>query len=170
SIEGEYLLPLIKSPKDTSTIKVSVSELDLRVFVCRRTKAELRKCGDRGALKYIEWGETQKWSDGSLWKDGKWLKDREPGWWALPPSETHPAQVFLSKGADQRHMHRFSPTALIADQRLYYLNPDEHISSSLLAAVLNTSVTALGVELTVPLTAGDGVCELRVEDAREYLP
>jgi len=169
-IEGEYLLPLIKSPKDTSTIKVDVAELDLRVFVCRRTKADLRKCGHRGALKYIEWGETQKWSDGSLWKDGRWLKDREPGWWALPPSETHPAQVFLSKGADQRHMHRFSPTALIADQRLYYLNPDEQISSSLLAAVLNTSVTALGVELTVPLTAGDGVCELRVEDAREYLP
>jgi hypothetical protein len=170
AIEGEYLLPLIKSPKDTSTVKVDVAELDLRVFVCRRTKTELRKAGHRGALKYIEWGETQKWSDGSLWKDGKWLKDREPGWWALPPSETHPAQVFLSKGADQRHMHRFSPTALIADQRLYYLNPDEHISSSLLAAVLNTSVTALGVELTVPLTAGDGVCELRVEDAREYLP
>jgi type I restriction enzyme M protein len=169
-IEGEYLLPLIKSPKDTSTIKVDVAELDLRVFVCRRTKAELRKCGHRGALRYIGWGETQKWSDGSLWKDGQWLKDREPGWWALPPSETHPAQVFLSKGADQRHMHRFSPTALIADQRLYYLNPDEEISSSLLAAVLNTSVTALGVELTVPLTAGDGVCELRVEDAREYLP
>jgi len=169
-IEGEYLLPLIKSPKDSSTIKVDVAELDLRVFVCRRTKAELRKCGHRGALKYIEWGETKKWKDGSLWKDGQWLKDREPGWWALPPSETHPAQVFLSKGADQRHVHRFSPTALIADQRLYYLNPDEQISSSLLAAVLNASVTALGVELTVPLTAGDGVCELRVEDARDYLP
>ncbi|NLX96718.1 MAG: N-6 DNA methylase [Rhodopirellula sp.] len=169
-IEDEYLLPLIKSPKDTATIRVDLSELDLRVFVCRRSKAELKRLGHRGALRYIEWGEDQTWKDGSLWKDGVWVKDRKPGWWALPPSETHLAQVFLSKGADQRHIHRFSPESLIADQRLYYLNPAEGMSPSLLAAVLNASITALGVELTVPLTAGDGVCELRVEDAREYLP
>lgn len=168
-IEDEYLLPLIKSPKETATIRVNVAELDLRVFVCRKSKAELKTLGDRGALRYIEWGERQRWSNGILWKDGAWVKDRKPGWWALPSSETHPAQVFLSKGADQRHVHRFSPTTLIADQRLYYLCPDEDTVPSLLAAVLNASVTALAVELTVPLAAGDGVCELRVEDARDYL-
>lgn len=168
-IEDEYLLPLIKSPKDSATIRVDLSELDLRVFVCRRSKAELKTLGHRGALRYIEWGETKTWRDGSLWKDGVWVRERTPGWWALPPSETHLAQVFLSKGSDRRHIHRFSPVGLIADQRLYYLNPDKGMSSSLLVAVLNASVTALCVELTVPLTAGDGICELRVEDAREYL-
>jgi hypothetical protein len=44
-IEDEYLLPLIKSPKDTATIRVDLSELDLRVFVCRRSKAELKMLG-----------------------------------------------------------------------------------------------------------------------------
>jgi len=168
-IEGEYLLPLIKSPKETNTITVDPDDLRLRIFVCRRSKTELRKLGHRGAIKYIEWGETQQWADGTAWKDGEWVKDREPGWWALPVSETHKAQIFLSKGADERHIQRFSPSLLVPDQRLYYLQPKPGINPELLAACLNSSLAALSVELAVPLTAGDGVCELRVEDARDYL-
>ena len=61
-IEDEYLWPLIKSPKDTNTVKVDPNDLTLRIFVCRRSKAELRKLVHKGTLKYIEWGEQQTYT------------------------------------------------------------------------------------------------------------
>jgi len=90
-IETEYLWPLIKSPKDTNTIKVDPADLTLRIFVCRRSKAELKKLGHKGALKYIEWGEQQTYATGTFkglpWPEGAWVKNRRPGWWALPSNE-----------------------------------------------------------------------------------
>jgi type I restriction enzyme M protein len=169
NIEEEYLWPLIKSPKETNTILIDPSDLKFKVFVCRKTKDELKNRGHVGALKYIEWGEKQRWSDGSFWKEGVWVRNRKPGWWALPESETHYAQIFLSKGVDERHIQRFSPEKLIPDQRLYYLKINSSLLPDLIAAILNSSVTSLVTELIVPLTAGDGLCELRVEDARDYL-
>ena len=109
-----------ESPKERANIRFEISELELRVFVCRRSKAELKSLGHRGALQYIKWGETQRWSDGTLWKDGVWVKDRKPGWWALPPSETHPAHIFLCKAIDQRHLHRFSRASLIANREFVF--------------------------------------------------
>lgn len=53
-IEDEYLRPLIKSPKDSSWIPIAKDELDLQIFICRRSKSELTELGHRGALKYIE--------------------------------------------------------------------------------------------------------------------
>ena len=65
-IEGDYLFPLIKSPKDSSRIPITIAEIESRIFVCRRTKAELTKLGHAGALKYIEWGETQTYERGEF--------------------------------------------------------------------------------------------------------
>lgn len=168
-IEPEYLWPLIKSPKDTQTITVDPTALDLKIFVCRRSKEELKKLGHKGALKYIEWGEKQRWDDGTYWKDGEWVGHRTPGWWSLPESETHFAQVFFSKGYDERHIQRYSPQKLVADQRLYFVEPTQKDDENIVGAVLNSSLVSLFVELTAPMTAGDGICELRVEDARDYL-
>ena len=53
-IEEEYLWPFIKSPKDTDTITVDPVALKLHIFVCRKSKDELKKARHRGALKYIE--------------------------------------------------------------------------------------------------------------------
>ena len=173
NIENKYLLPLIKSPKGSKRIEIEPAELPLQVFVCRETKAELRRRGHKGALAYIEWGEHQVYDTGNdqglPWPQGTWVKDRQPGWYALPESETNPSQIFFSKAQDDAHFHRFARTELIPDQRLYYLAPRKNISAALLSALLNSSVCALATELAGPVTMGDGVLELRVEDARDYL-
>jgi type I restriction enzyme M protein len=172
-IELEYLLPLIKSPKDSNCIEIPADELELRAFVCRRSKEELRKLNHNGALAYITWGEQQKYSTGNdrgvPWPQGTWVKNRKPGWYALPDSETNPSQIFFTKAQNDAHFHRFAREPLIPDQRLYYLAPKSGMDAELLSAILNSSVCALFTEIFGPVTMGEGVLELRVEDARDYL-
>jgi type I restriction-modification system DNA methylase subunit len=174
-IEDEYLWPLIKSPKDTNTIKVDPSELTLRIFVCRRSKTDLAKVSHKGTLKYIEWGEAQRYRAGAFkglkWPEGTWVANREPGWYALPNTEINLGQVFMSEAFGEAHIHRFCPVKLVPDKRLYFLEPSPGVSEAEdLAAILNCSVTGLCLEASGRVTMGDGVLEFAVEDARDYLP
>ncbi len=171
-IEDEYLLPLIKSPKDSSRIPITVGEIELRIFVCRRSKAELKKLGHKGALKYIEWGEKQIYDRGEFqgmpWPEGTWVAKRQPSWYALPNTETNIAQVFIAAAIGTRHVHRFCDSPLIPDKRLYFLE-GSGVDNKVLAALMNSSVVSLMTELTGRVTMGDGALELTVEDARDYL-
>ena len=174
AIEAEYLWPLIKSPKDTNTIKVDPADLTLRIFVCRRSKTELKKLGHKGSLKYIEWGEQQTYTTGTFkglkWPQGTWVAKREPGWYALPNTEINLGQVFMSEAFGEAHIHRFCPKKLVPDKRLYFLEPSQAVSDAEdVAAVLNCSLTGLSLEVSGRVTMGDGVLEYSVEDARDYL-
>ena len=172
-IESEYLFPLIKSPKDSTRIPIAVKELELKVFICRRSIAELKKLHHKGALKYIEWGETQTYDRGEFqglpWPEGTWVAKRDPGWYALPNTETNAAQVFFAQAIGERHVHRYCPTMIMPDARLYYMEPQKKVANVLLAALLNSSICALNTEIAGRVTMGDGVLELKVEDARDYL-
>ena len=171
-ISSKFCWPLIKSPSETDTIRINLDDLGLKVFVCRKTKDELRAEGKLGTLRYIEWGEQQEYrrgvQRGMKWPDGPWIKNRQPGWYALPESETKHAQVFISMAYGDRHIASFSPIPLVADNRLYFLDP-LNATHSELAAILNCSITALFMELSGRVSLGDGALELKVEDARDYL-
>jgi len=172
-IDPEFCWPLIKSPGETDTIVVDPANLALKVFVCRKAKGELRAEGQTGTLRYIEWGEQQEYKSGvqrgMKWPDGPWVKNRLPGWYALPESETHFSQLFFASAYGDRHIHRFSSRSLIADKRLYFLSPVGGGSHELVAAVMNSSLVAFLTELAGRVTLGDGVLELTVEEARDYL-
>jgi len=172
-IEKEYLQPLIKSPKDSRSIQIDPKELETKVFICRKSKKELRHLNHTGTLGYIEWGEKQTYKRGDFkgmaWPEGTWLKKRTPGWWALPESETHLSQVYFAEAYHDSHVQRFSPEALVSDCVLCYLEPAKQLDIELVVATLNASVTALSVELAARVTLGEGVLRLKVEDARDYL-
>ncbi len=55
-IEEKFLKPLIKSPRGLKTILVREEDLRYKVFMCHKSKEELK---GTYALKYIEWGEKQ---------------------------------------------------------------------------------------------------------------
>lgn len=173
-IEDRYLLPLIKSPKETSTIKVNPTDLNLRVFVCRKTKEELRELGHFGALRYIEWGEKQTYTRGAFkgatWPEGTWVAKREPGWYALPPNEAQMSHIYFSEAYHERHLQRYSPEPLVADNVLCFLTPKRESDTALLVASINSTIAHLALELTGRITLGDGVLRLKVEEARDYLP
>jgi hypothetical protein len=169
NIEPEFLFPLLKSPGESAYIPLDEKELKLKVFVCRLTKDELRAQGKSGALRYIEWGERQVFSDGRPWPQGVEVRDRQPGWYALPEYRSYFAQVFFTKAYHDRHLLRYSSQPLIADQRLYFLSPAGDVPHELLAAMMNSSLTALNIEVNGRVMLGEGVLELAVEDARDYL-
>jgi methylase of polypeptide subunit release factors len=172
-IEPEFLKPLLKSPGESGFIPIDKKQLALRLFVCRLPKGELKKQGKTGALKYIEWGEKQVFQSGAqrglTWPNGAEVKVRTPGWYAIPEHRSKPAQVFFASAFGERHMHRFCSTPVIADKRLYFLTSEKGIDNTLLAALMNSSVTTLSTEVVGRLSMGDGVLELTVEEANDYL-
>jgi hypothetical protein len=173
-IEPEYLFKIIKATDDAShSLVVDPSTLPRNVFVCRRTKQELRKLGHTGALKYIEWGEQQKFTSGPLagmtWPNGVEVRNRKPGWYSLPAYRGYSARVFWQKAYHDTYLQRFSEVDLIPDQRLYFLDPKDGVDAELLSAVLNSFFVAIALESIAPVTAGEGVCEVRLEDARDSL-
>jgi hypothetical protein len=133
----------------------------------------LRDTNQLGTLAYIEWGEEQEYKDGiqrgMKWPNGPWVKNRVPGWYSLPKSETHVSQIFFSKAFGSRHITKYSQQLLIADCRLYFLDLKEGVDSGIMAAVLNSSLSNLFTEIVGRVTLGDGALELAVEDARDYL-
>jgi type I restriction enzyme M protein len=166
-IEPEFLFPIFKSPKESEGIAIDPKKLEIRAFICRKTKAELRKKRKTGALKYIGWGEKQKTSEGISWPDVPSVQSRNPSWWALP--DLSEAQIFWSKAHDIKHLHRYSKIPLLCDCRIYFLTPKSNIKSELLAASLNSSLSALFLELIGRVSLGDGALDVMVEDAEEYM-
>ncbi len=174
NIEPEYLFQLVRATDDAShSIIVDPAALPRSVFVCRRTKEELRKRGHTGALTYIEWGAQQKFTSGPLagmtWPNGVEVRNRKPGWYSLPKYRGYSARVFWQKAYHDTYLQRFSEVDLIPDQRLYFLDPKDDVDAELLSAILNSLVVALALESIAPVTAGEGVCEVRLEDARDSL-
>jgi hypothetical protein len=97
-IEEEFLKPVIKSPRECRSIVIKLEELKYRIFMCRKSKAELK---GTWALKYIEWGEKQGYSNRST------LRSRRQWWnvgtshkefvaWAMIHSERHNVNINLS--------------------------------------------------------------------------
>ena len=173
NIEQEFLSPLLKSPGESACIPIDESDLRLKVFVCRLAKEELQAQGREGALRYIEWGEQQVFTSGAqaglTWPHGAEVRNRKPGWYAIPDYRSRPAQLFFASAFGERHFHRYSPKPLIADKRLYFLSPVEGVSHELAAAIMNSSLVAFLTEVAGRVTLGDGVLELTVEDAHDYL-
>ena len=57
NIEDEYLIPVIKSPRECLSIIISPDKLQYKIFICNKSKQELK---GTNAIKYIEWGEKLK--------------------------------------------------------------------------------------------------------------
>ena len=166
-IEEEFLKPVLKSPKEFEGILIDPAKLKIKVFLCQKSKEELRREGNTGALKYIGWGEKQKTKDGVPWPDVPTVKNRKPGWWAL--AEANFIEIFWTKSYDVKHLQRFSPDGLLVDQRLYQVIEKDKIDTKLFAAIMNCSIFSLATELTGRINLGDGALDTTVEEAQDYL-
>lgn len=172
-IEPEFLFPLLKSPGDSDRILIEPEQLDLKVFVCRMTKEELRQQGKLQALKYIEWGEQQVFESGPqagmTWPHGPTVQGRKPGWYAIPEYAQQFGSIFISMAIGDRFITKYSHEPLIADNRLYYLSPQPNVMPELIAAVLNSTISFFLTEISGRVSLGDGALEIKVDDASNYL-
>lgn len=165
-IEDEFLAPVLKSPKEFEGILIDPTALEVKVFLCSKSKEELRKESKLGALRYIEWGEKQTTTDGVPWPEVPTVRHR-PYWYTL--SVPRLTKVFWTKSYDIRFLQRFCEERIHADQRVYQILEKDGVPPKLLAAILNSSVFSLLIELSGRVNLGDGALDTTVEEAREYM-
>jgi len=159
-IESRFLKLVIKSPKEADKIVLDPDKLRYKLFMCNLSKAELRKAGYRGALKYIEWGEKQKTKEGIRWTDVPSVKEREY-WWSLSDRSAFP--ILLQRINSDRFFAVYNPFGCYVDCNLVEINVARE-KSELCAALLNASFTGLNRELISRVNLGDGATKTEVVD------
>lgn len=107
SIEDQFLVPVLKGPRDCKAIKVDPTVLGLLLFFCDKARSAIR---GTGALKYIEWGEEQKFHKRPT------VAGRE-NWWVLPKQL---GNIFWVKESNVRLATYVADEDIVADCRLYY--------------------------------------------------
>ena len=166
-IEDEFLLPVLKSPKDFKSILIDSTKLKMKAFYCQEDKKKIFKEGKTGAYKYIEWGESEITSDGIKWPDVPSVKDGRTFWHALPYQR--PTQIAWTVAHNDRLLHRYSPTPIYVDQRVVAVWHAEGIDPKLLAAILNSSVTLLVMEVVGRVSLGEGALDTPGEEVKQYM-
>jgi hypothetical protein len=152
-IEEEFLQPVIKSPRECRSIVTKLEELKYRIFMCHKSKTELK--GTR-ALKYIEWGEKQKYHlRSTLRSRRRWwdLGQRNPGLYLWPMIHNDRLASFINVHAIQ------------VDHNLFEITPrnkDEHI------VTLFSIVAVLVRELFGRSNLGEGALKTEGIDINKF--
>ncbi|MGB4425908.1 MAG: hypothetical protein WBJ55_01090, partial [Limnochordia bacterium] len=137
-IEEEFLKPVIKSPREITSVMIKPESLRYCVFLCHRRKGQL---GGTRALEYIKWGEKQGFSEGATCRTRSL-------WWAVPYVE---GNVFWGKELRERMAVFASMLYLPADCRLYVSTGD-----TTLQTILNSVVSFLVDEIQARQYGGGG--------------
>ena len=172
-IEKDYVVPILRSPKEVGGVLVTAKHLTGKVFICKKTKQELRQLGHRGALAYIEWGEKQvtrqkqKTAAGIPWPEVESVKNRKVGWWAIPVEKK--ADIFMSYVIGDRYAQRFAKKPFLSDRAFHMLTTNPDVDAEVLAAILNSAIASLFIEVSARANLGDGAIKFETEDARELL-
>ncbi|MGR3310346.1 MAG: hypothetical protein ACUZ77_06180, partial [Candidatus Brocadiales bacterium] len=171
-IEKEFISRVVKSPKESRSILISEDHLDTFVFLCNLSKSELRKRGKDGALSYVLWGEKQVTKERKgkgrqlSYPDAPTVKGRKI-WYALPIYE--PGQIYWTKSYDDTFLQRVSKRKLLADQRVYQVVEKKEGKPEILAAVLNSTLFSLFIELAGRVNLGEGALDTTVEEVQEEI-
>jgi hypothetical protein len=106
-IEEEFLKPVIKSPRECRTIVIDPDVLPNKLFMCHRTKKQLK---DTNALEYIKWGESKGFHKRPSTRS-------RPRWWSLTSS--HTGEIGWAMIQAGRHSVHYNPYAVELDHRFF---------------------------------------------------
>jgi hypothetical protein len=144
-IEEEYLRPVIKSPRECKSILVDTKGLKYKIFMCHKSKSELK---NTNALEYIKWGEKQKF-------------DKIPScqgrtnWWNLGTWD--PPDMVWSDAYNDRYATFNVPKGHYADKRFFYINPKEYKPFEITKLFLNSIIIPMYIENEGIVNLAEGV-------------
>lgn len=155
-IEEEFLQPIIKSPQECRSILIDPNALKFKLFLCHKTKEELR---DTAALAYIKWGESQGF-------------DRRPScrgrarWWDL--GERHFPYLSFNYLIDSTAKTLYAPNGCYASDNFQEVNvPSNSVLS--LCASLNSTVFQLMVNVAGRSNFGGGLLKIQTYELSDLL-
>lgn len=151
-IEQEFLKPLFKSSRENKSIMLHYKNLSNLVFLCEKNKDEMLKTN---ALKYINYGETQKYNLKETVKNRK-------NWYALGAIKSN---IFMQMSYNDIFKFWFNDNEIICDARLYTIK----LNNIKEAYLLNNTISALFIELLGRGNLGEGALDFKVYEARNIL-
>jgi len=155
-IESQYLVPVVKSPREFETLELDGKAQTL-LFSCNRSIKELTAFGHRGAIEYIRWGSRQTNADRIRWPNIPSVRDRKH-WYTIAPLPT--ADILCNRFFDKRFFFGLPSASVVEDQTFYGLTLKSSEQSRLVqAALLNSTFSLLLVELFGRVSLGDGVLQ-----------
>ena len=152
-IEKKYLKPVIKSPKESKSIIIDPSKLKFKIFICNKSEEELKKSGDIGTLKYIEWGEKQRTKQDVKWTDVPSVQGRKY-WWGI--KEKEPGAILLQMINNDRFVAFINKTKVHVYHNLFEFLVEDENRFSTLQNYLNSYLFALIKEVNSRVNLGDG--------------
>ena len=162
-IEEKYLRAVIKSPKESESITIDPAKLKFKIFLCNESKADLRKHGDKYALKYIDWGEKQKTKENKSWSEVPSVSGRTY-WWGIEHKEF--PEVIFPCGIDNVFKVFDNSIKILNDKRLYEIfTGGNEITKYLLTSLL----FSFFIEAESRTNLGDGLLDLTVYEVEDNL-
>ena len=146
NIEDEFLVPAIKNVRDVNRIVVNSSDFQLRLFLCNRSRQELR---GTNALEYIKWGESQSFHLRPSCKG-------RPRWWDLGTPQLANVNCNYQIGHTQHFFVSSQP--FFVSNNFHCIHYAKNPFS--LAASLNSSWTQLWVSVMGRTNFGGGLLKI----------
>ncbi|MFH8039239.1 MAG: DNA methyltransferase [Candidatus Aenigmatarchaeota archaeon] len=158
-IEAKFLKPVIKSPRELKTIIVRLEDLHYLVFMCNKSKEELK--GTR-ALEYIKWGEKQGYHELET------VRNRNP-WFALKFKMT---KILMLRASADRPAFYISEKSIFHDQTFYSVNLKNQEFEEILGMLFNNTFTnflSREIESGASSSLGQGVKWSAVYESKRLL-
>ena len=137
-IDPKYLVPYVKNPDEFDTIEFS-NEYQFSAFVCAEPLDRL----DRGTKSWINRFIRQKNKNGSQ-TIPEACAGHKPYWYSINPKAAH---IVTAINPYERFFFTYSTNPFIIDQRMIAMQVQEGVDVELIAALLNSIVTFLTLEL-----------------------
>jgi len=150
-IENEYLKPIVTSAREIPTIFVDDDKLKKKIFVCSKSKTELK--GTK-ALKYIKWGEKRPTGGKTPWPNSPSVQGREY-WYSIATNVV--SDFLILRFRDRRHYTPINKDNILVGDTVFVGKFKEKKKNDLGCAFLNSILTALFAEVLGRTNLGDGL-------------
>ena len=165
-IEGEFLAPIIKSPRELTSILIDTQNTKNKLFICNLSKAELRKQNKLGALRYIENGEAQTTKDGVNWSKVPTVTGRNQ-WYSLDNRKKSDFIIIVFFG--ERVFFPINQEKVYVSDVLFEGSYKSDADVDLIPAWLNSSINSLFVQIFGRTNLGEGVLKFIGPEIDELL-
>jgi len=155
-IEEKYLRAVIKSPKESESITIDPTKLKFKIFLCNESKADLRKSGDKYALKYIEWGGNQRTKENISWPEVPSVQGRSY-WWSINIRKF--PQILWTEMYFDSFRTLITEEEILESDKFYAIETKDNIKYGV---YLNSTLVNLFREITSFQSLGDGVLKTPV--------
>ena len=156
-IEKQYLEKVVFNLMEIHSAEVDPDNLKKSILLVSNAKDQLR--GTR-VLRYIRWGEREGYDDRST------CASRET-WYDLNPGRR--GDLFWSMAQRYRHIVPLNTPDLICNHNLFDVFAPEGVPATTLAAVLNSTITALCKHQFGRTMGGDPMLKTEVVDVKMML-